>query len=70
MKLYKAKSLKNAEKIVRNLRKQIRECLKLLDRFYHERKLMAKLAADSQQFSNPLVVAEAKQIRDRILRSE
>ncbi len=33
-----------------------------------ERTLMAKLASDTPQFNNPLVVADAKKLRDEILK--
>lgn len=69
MKPYKARSLKNAQTMVRNLRRHVAECHALLKKFDHERKLLAKLAADSAQFFNPLVVAEAKALRDRILKN-
>lgn len=69
MKPYKAKSLKGAQTRVRQLVKQIVTLHELLNRFALERELMAKLAADSPQFDNPLVVYEAKKIRDRILKA-
>jgi hypothetical protein len=53
--------------MVRRLRRQIAERDELLTRFNRERRLMARLAAETPQFFNPLVVMEAKQIRDRIL---
>jgi hypothetical protein len=65
--LYKAKSLTSAQTLVRRLRRQIAERDDLLTRFDRERRLMARLAAETPQFFNPLVVMEAKQIRDRIL---
>ena len=67
-KLYKAKSISGAQAEVRQLRRQVSECHTLLDRFDRERKLMARLAADTPQFFNPLVVFEAKKIRDELLR--
>ena len=67
MKPYKAKSLSGAEKRVRQLRKQIKERDSLLHQFDRDRRLMAMLASDTPQFDNPLLVYEAKQIRDRIL---
>ena len=53
--------------MVRRLRRQIKDRDDLLTRFDRERRLMARLAAETPQFFNPLVVMEAKQIRDRIL---
>ena len=67
MKPYKAKSLISAQAMVRRLRRQIAERDELLTRFDCERRLMARLAAETPQFFNPLVVMEAKQIMDRIL---
>ncbi len=54
--------------MVRNLRKQIAVRDELLERYAMERKILARLAARTPQFFNPLVVFEAEQIRDRILR--
>lgn len=67
MKPYKATSLKNAERMVRNLRAQVAAREELLNRFDRERRLMAKLAADTPQFDNPLHIAEAKRLRDFLL---
>ena len=53
--------------MVRNLRAQVAAREELLNRFDRERRLMAKLAADTPQFDNPLHVAEAKEIRDFLL---
>mgnify|MGYP000644480744 CR=1 FL=1 len=64
---YKAKSKAGAERRVRELIKQVRERDELLDLWARERKLLAMLAADTPQFHNPLVVAEAKLLRDNIL---
>jgi len=68
MKPYKAKSLKAAERAVRSLTRQRAERDELLNIFDRERKLLAKLAADTPQFFNPLDVYEAKKIRDLILK--
>ena len=68
MKPYKAKSLKAAERAVRSLRKQRAERDELLNIFDRERKMLAKLAADTPQFFNPLEVMAAKKIRDLILK--
>lgn len=70
MKPYRAKSLAGAEQIVRRLRRQIAERDDLIDIWNHERQMLAKLASDTPLFFNPLVVWEAKQIRDRILNKE
>ena len=68
MKPYKAKSLRAAERNVRSLLKQRAERDELLNIFDRERKMLAKLAADTPQFFNPLDVYEAKKIRDLILK--
>lgn len=68
MKPYKARSLKAAERAVRSLTKQRDELDELLAIFDRERKMLAKLAADTPQFFNPLDVMEAKKIRDLILK--
>lgn len=68
MKPYKSKSLKAAERAVRSLTKQRAERDELLNIFDRERKMLAKLAADTPQFFNPLDVYEAKKIRDLILK--
>ncbi len=67
MKPYTAKSLASAQRVVRQLRKQIKERDELLTRFDIERRLLARLAADTPQFSNPMDLWAAKRIRDRIL---
>ena len=49
------------------LRKQIAERDRLIDRWATERVTLAKLAAETPQFYNPLAVADAKRLRDHIL---
>jgi hypothetical protein len=66
--IYKAKTLAGAQARVRQLEKQMDERDALLHRFDRERRLMAMLAAETPQFHNPLLVYEAKQIRDELLR--
>jgi len=46
------------------------ELAKEVSRLEKERNLMAKLASDKPQFFNPLVVMEAKKIRDGILKGD
>jgi hypothetical protein len=70
LKPYKSKSLKSAERMVRNLRRQISQRDALLNVFDRDRRLMAKLAAEAPQFSNPITVMEAKKLRDEILNLE
>ena len=67
MNQYKAKTLVGAQSKVRKLVKEVQEMKELLAKMDRERKLMAKLAADTPQFYNPLVVWEAKVVRDFIL---
>jgi hypothetical protein len=67
MKPYRATSLRKAEREVRMLRKQRESTLTLLEWYAAERKLMARLASKTPQFSNPLDVWQAEQIRDSIL---
>ena len=64
---YYATSLKSAEREVRMLRKQRTESLALLERYAKERVVLAKLAALSPQFYNPLDVVFAEKLRDSIL---
>jgi hypothetical protein len=68
VKPHKAKSLKAATRNVRSLLKQRAERDELLNVFDRERKMLAKLSADTPQFFNPFDVMEAKTIRDRILK--
>jgi hypothetical protein len=49
------------------LRKRIAERDLLIGRWAAERVTLAKLAAETPQFYNPLDVADAKRLRDRIL---
>jgi hypothetical protein len=53
---------------IRQLERQIQAHNEILDRWKNERTLLAKLSAETPQFSNPLHVYEAKQIRDEILK--
>lgn len=56
--------------MVRCLKRQIAQRDDLLNRFDCERKLLAKLAAETPQFYNPIHAMVAKQIRDRILKAD
>lgn len=67
MKPYRTKSIKAAQAMVCQLRRQIAERDKLLNRFHRELFLLAKLASRTPQFDNPFYVMEAEKIRDRIL---
>ena len=68
MKPYVAKSISGAQRKVRELQRQIVQRDALLHEWHMERVQLAKLAADTPQFYNPLFAMEAKQIRDRILK--
>lgn len=64
---YKAKSLSGAQTRVRQLQKQVDERDRLLKEFDRDRKLLARLAAKTPQFFNPLEAMAAETVRDRIL---
>lgn len=65
---YKAQTISGAEREVRRLRRFNRELLAMLDEYAHDRVTLAKFAADGPAFDNPIVVMEAKKLRDSILR--
>lgn len=65
---YVAKSLISAQREVRALRKQRKELNRLLDKGWQNQKALARLAAKTPQFSNPLDAWEAEKLRDEILR--
>ena len=67
MKTYTAITLSGAQRRVRELLRQVRDRDNLLDQWARERRLLAMLAAETPQFHNPLVVWEAKMMRDMIL---
>jgi len=64
---YKARSLKGAERRVRELLKIQAEYERYVGRMSQEIKLLARLAAKGPAFDNPLIVAAAEKIRDREL---
>lgn len=64
---YTSKSLPSAIREVRTQRKLVLKLSALLDSYAKDRVLMAKLAAKTPQFDNPLVAMEAERIRDEIL---
>lgn len=64
---YRAKSLTGAQTRVRQLMRQISQRDNLLIKFDYERKILAKLAAETPQFLNPICVMEAKKVRDEII---
>jgi len=73
---YKAKTISGAERRVRRLEGQLNkltgECVSwesMARRVVEERDILALLAADKPMFDNPILVIEAKKLRDRVLRS-
>lgn len=68
-KLYTAKSISGAQSRVRQLERLYRELNEIAERYYQERNQLAKLAADGPAFYSPLHIAEAKVVRDRVLKS-
>lgn len=70
MKRYKAKSIQAAEKQVAILRKKCSEQAEQIRDLTYERVQLAKLAADTPQFSDPMFLWAVKKLRDRILQEE
>ena len=68
MSKYKAKSLAGAQRRVRELQSQIETWSAICDQLQRDRNLMARLAAETPQFFNPLDLMEAKKTRDLILK--
>lgn len=71
---YKAKSLKNAEIMVRQLRRQVQECDRYLGHWMNrckvlsnELRLVSRLAVKEPAFFSLLESCEAVKIRDRVL---
>ena len=74
---YKPRTLSGATKEVRSLRKMLAANRKktnyyarMVRRLHAGRSLMALLAADTPQFSNPILLHKAKKLRDQILNGE
>lgn len=67
MKTYKAATKESAERMVARERRLSEAKSDLIDTLWHERSMLARLASDTPQFSNPFHVIEAKKIRDRVL---
>lgn len=65
---YKARTLRGATQRVRAMQESLVRIDRLARKYYDERNALAKLAADGPAFDNPLVVFEAKCVRDRVLR--
>jgi hypothetical protein len=62
--------IRELEKIIAHL-EQIAQAMKDRERtLAHTRRLMAMLAAEGPAFDNPLIIMEAKMLRDEILREE
>lgn len=64
---HKYKSIDGAVRRIVQLKRTVAVYEKLCSQYNHERKLMARLASERPEFSNPLVVWDAKKIRDEIL---
>ena len=64
---YNAKTLSGVRARVRQLENLRDELSTLLEQYDRQRRLLAMLAAETPQFHNPLLVHEAKQIRDELL---
>lgn len=64
---YTAHTLSGAQAEVRAVRKTLERVQNLLERYAEKRNLLARLAAKTPQFSNPLHAWEAERIRDEIL---
>jgi hypothetical protein len=64
---YTAKTISGAQARVRNLERIVAKYEEICARLKRERNTMAKLAADTPQFFNPIHVVNAKKLRDRIL---
>jgi len=67
---YKAKSIKSAQRRVRELQRLFDEAVTALGQYAKDRRNLAKLAAEGPAFFNPIEVAAIKRLRDEILRSE
>lgn len=65
---YQAKTLSGATRRVRQLERIVQEYEMILGRMQTEQKLLAKLAATGPAFHNPLHIAEAVTVRDRVLK--
>lgn len=64
---YQPRSLSGATREVRSLRKRCEYLASLVEAMAPEMKLLARLAAKTPQFSNPLEVWKAEAVRDRVL---
>jgi hypothetical protein len=71
---YKAKTLSGAERRVRTLERLLEDARKDRDlwksraeSWHGERRVLAKLAADTPHFWSPLDAANAKRLRDTVL---
>ncbi len=64
---YKAKTISGAQQRVRQLERHLTLVTRLLDEAAKDRRLLARLAAKTPQFSNPIDVWRAEKVRDRVL---
>lgn len=67
---HRYKSINGAVRMIRVQEKIIQKYEESCSRFKAERNLMAQLASDKPEFSNPLVVWDARKLRDQILQRE
>jgi hypothetical protein len=66
-KKHRFKSIDGAVRAVRRRDRLLHQYRSLANELSLERKLMARLADDTPQFSNPVEIWEAKKLRDKIL---
>jgi hypothetical protein len=66
---YRAKTISGAQSRVRMREKQLEEADEKMSRLYDELGLLARLAATGPAFYNPMEVAAAERVRDRVLRN-
>jgi hypothetical protein len=66
-KKHRFKNVNNAARRVRELEKRIEEYEEICTRLELQKLLLARLAATTPQFSNPLAAMAAEQLRDEIL---
>lgn len=67
---YRPRTLAGATREVRQLRKQNEAHRRWIEILAHHRHLLAKLAATTPQFDNPLEAMRAQNIRDQVLMSK
>jgi hypothetical protein len=65
---YTAKTISGAQAYARSLIKQVEYITRLLEEAHEDRVACAKLSADGPAFDNPIVIAKAKEWRNKILK--